>query len=141
MKRVDIVAWARKKSPWIMHLPCGGCNGCDIEIVAALTPLYDAERFGVLLKGTPRHADILLVTGVVTLQVRDRLKRVYDQVPEPKVVVAVGNCATSSEIFEGSYAVAGPLDKVIPVDVYVEGCPPKPEAILTGVLKAVEKLP
>ncbi|RLF14945.1 MAG: hydrogenase [Thermoprotei archaeon] len=124
-----------------MHFPCGGCNGCDIEVVAALTPLYDAERFGVLLKGTPRHADILLVTGVVTMQIKDRLKRVYEQVPDPKVVIAVGDCAISGCVFDGSYAVAGPVDKVIPVDVYIAGCPPKPEAILAGVVKALEKLP
>ena len=138
---MTLAGWARKKSPWVMHFPCGGCNGCDIEVVAALTPLYDAERFGVLLKGTPRHADILLVTGVVTMQIKDRLKRVYEQVPDPKVVVAVGDCAISGCVFDGSYAVAGPVDKVIPVDVYVAGCPPKPEAILAGVVKALEKLP
>jgi len=138
---VTLAGWARKKSPWVMHFPCGGCNGCDIEVVAALTPLYDAERFGVLLKGTPRHADILLVTGVVTMQIKDRLKRVYEQVPDPKVVVAVGDCAISGCVFDGSYAVAGPVDKVIPVDVYIAGCPPKPEAILAGVVKALEKLP
>ena len=136
---MTLASWARKKSPWVMHFPCGGCNGCDIEVVAALTPLYDAERFGVLLKGTPRHADVLLVTGIVTLQVRDRLKRVYEQVPEPKAVVAVGSCAVSGDVFDGSYAMAGPVDKVIPVDVYVPGCPPKPEAILAGVVKALEK--
>jgi len=138
---VTLAGWARKKSPWVMHFPCGGCNGCDIEVVAALTPLYDAERFGVLLKGTPRHADILLVTGVVTMQIKDRLKRVYEQVPDPKVVIAVGDCAISGCVFDGSYAVAGPVDKVIPVDVYIAGCPPKPEAILAGVVKALEKLP
>ncbi len=138
---MTLAGWARKKSPWVMHFPCGGCNGCDIEVVAALTPLYDAERFGVLLKGTPRHADILLVTGVVTMQIKDRLKRVYEQVPDPKVVVAVGDCAISGCVFDGSYAVAGPVDKVIPVDVYIAGCPPKPEAILAGVVKALEKLP
>lgn len=138
---MTLAGWARKKSPWVMHFPCGGCNGCDIEVVAALTPLYDAERFGVLLKGTPRHADILLVTGVVTMQIKDRLKRVYEQVPDPKVVIAVGDCAISGCVFDGSYAVAGPVDKVIPVDVYIAGCPPKPEAILAGVVKALEKLP
>jgi len=133
-----LVSLARRKSPWVMHVPCGGCNGCDIEVIAALTPLYDAERFGVLLKGTPRHADVLLVTGPVTIQIRDRLKRVYSQTPNPKTVIAVGSCSTSGCVFEGSYAFAGPLDKVIPVDVYVPGCPPKPEAIIQGLIKALE---
>lgn len=135
-----LVSLARKKSPWVMHVPCGGCNGCDIEVIAALTPLYDVERFGVLLKGTPRHADVLLVTGPVTVQIRDRLKRIYELTPDPKLVMAVGSCACTGCIFEGSYAVAGPLNKTIPVDVYVPGCPPKPEALIDGVVKALQRL-
>jgi NADH-quinone oxidoreductase B subunit len=134
-----VTTWARKKSPWIMHVPCGGCNGCDIEVLAALTPRYDAERFGVLQKGSPRHADILLVTGPVTTQVQERLKRIYNLAPNPKMVVAIGNCAATGEIFADGYAFAGPLDKIIPVDAYIPGCPPKPEAILDGLVKLLHK--
>lgn len=132
--------FARKKSPWIMHLPCGGCNGCDIEVVAALTPKYDAERFGVLQRGTPRHADILMVTGIVTAQVKDRLKRIYDLTPDPKYVCAFGSCAIDGDIFHEGYAFAGPLDQVIPVDIYVPGCPPRPEALIDGLVKLLNKI-
>jgi NADH-quinone oxidoreductase B subunit len=132
--------FARKKSPWIMHLPCGGCNGCDIEVVAALTPKYDAERFGVLQRGTPRHADILMVTGIVTAQVKDRLKRIYDLTPDPKYVFAFGSCAIDGDIFNEGYAFAGPLDQVIPVDIYVPGCPPRPEALIDGLVKLLNKI-
>jgi membrane-bound hydrogenase subunit mbhJ len=133
-----IINWARKKSPWIMHVPCGGCNGCDIEVVAALTPYYDVERFGILQKGSPRHADIFLVTGPVTFHIKDRLKRMYDMAPDPKIVVAIGNCAISGEMFDKSYTMAGPLDKLLPVSVYIPGCPPKPEAIIHGIAKALK---
>jgi membrane-bound hydrogenase subunit mbhJ len=136
---LKVATWARKKSPWIMHVPCGGCNGCDIEIVAALTPYYDLERFGVLQKGSPRHADILLVTGPVTIQIQESLKRIYDLTPNPKMVVAIGNCAITGEIFAEGYTFAGPLDRIIPVDAYVPGCPPKPEAIIDGVVKLLQK--
>jgi membrane-bound hydrogenase subunit mbhJ len=136
---LKVATWARKKSPWIVHVPCGGCNGCDIEIVAALTPYYDLERFGVLQKGSPRHADILLVTGPVTIQIQESLKRIYDLTPNPKMVVAIGNCAITGEIFAEGYTFAGPLDRIIPVDAYVPGCPPKPEAIIDGVVKLLQK--
>ncbi|MBS7643967.1 NADH-quinone oxidoreductase subunit B family protein [Candidatus Bathyarchaeota archaeon] len=136
---LKVATWARKKSPWIMHVPCGGCNGCDIEIVAALTPYYDLERFGVLQKGSPRHADILLVTGPVTTQIQESLKRIYDLTPNPKMIVAIGNCAITGEIFAEGYTFAGPLDRIIPVDAYVPGCPPKPEAILDGIVKLLQK--
>lgn len=135
-----ISSWARRKSPWIMHVPCGGCNGCDIEIVAALTPLYDLERFGALQKGSPRHADVLAVTGPVTVQGVDRMKRIFELVPDPKIVMAIGSCAVAGEAYTDSYSFAGPLDKIIPVDVYVPGCPPKPEAIIDGVAKALKIL-
>jgi NADH-quinone oxidoreductase B subunit len=136
----SLKSFARKKSPWVMHCPCGGCNGCDIEIVAALTPKYDLERFGVLQRGTPRHADILLVTGVVTQQVKDRLKRIYDMTPDPKHVVAVGSCAMDGDIFHDGYGYAGPLDKIMPVSAYIPGCPPRPEAIIDGVSKLLKKM-
>ncbi len=128
------------RSLWVFHVNTGSCNGCDIEIVAALTPRYDAERFGVKLVGTPRHADVLLVTGPVTKDMKDKLKRVYDQTPDPKVVMSIGNCGNSGGCFYESYNIDGPIDKVVPVDVYVAGCPPRPEAIIDGVVKAWKKL-
>ena len=118
----------------------GSCNGCDIEIVAALTPRYDVERFGIMLTGTPRHADVLLITGPVTRPMLPRLKRIYEQTPDPKAVIVVGGCGSTSGVFYESYNVVGPVDEVIPVDVYVPGCPSRPEAIIDGVVKAVTKL-
>ncbi len=128
------------KSPWVYHLNTGSCNGCDIEIIAALTPRYDAERVGVKLVGSPKLADILLVTGPVTRQMEKRVKNIYDQVPNPKAVVCVGVCGSTSGVFDGAYSIVGGVDKVIPVDIYVTGCPPRPEAIVLGVLKAAGKL-
>lgn len=136
----QVKAWARTNSPWIIHFNSGSCNGCDIEILATLTPRYDAERFGVKLQGSPRHADVLICTGPVTRQARDRLLRVYEQMPHPKFVIAVGSCALSGGAFQGCYNVVGQVDAVIPVDVYVPGCPPKPEAIIDGVVKLLGKL-
>ena len=96
-----ILTWARIKSPWIIHFNTGACNACDIEIIAALTPRYDLERFGVLLKGTPRHADVLVCSGPVTREVEPRLKRIYEQMAEPKFVIAVGTCACTGGVFNG----------------------------------------
>ena len=121
-----------EKSPWIFHINAGSCNGCDIELVSVLTPRYDAERLGFRLTGTPRQADIVVVSGPVTMQTRDRLVRTLAQVPEPRVVVSLGSCPRSGNVFKGSYAVAGPLDKYTHVDVSVGGCTPKPEAIEIG---------
>jgi NADH-quinone oxidoreductase B subunit len=135
-----IVNWARIKSPWIIHFNSGACNACDIEILASLTPKHDLERFGVLLRGTPRHADVLLCSGPVTKQTRDRLKRIYDQMAEPKFVVAVGTCACSGGVFNGCYCVGGGVDSVIPVNAYIPGCPVRPEAIIDGVVKLVSSL-
>ncbi len=132
--------WARINSPWAIHYNSGSCNGCDIEILATLTPRYDLERFGVKLQGSPRHADVLICTGPVTLQSRDRLKRIYEQMPEPKFVVAVGTCATSGGAFQGCYNVVGHIDEVIPVNAYIPGCPPRPEAIIDGVVKLLMSL-
>ncbi len=128
------------RSLWAFHVNTGSCNGCDIEIVAALTPRYDVERFGIKLVGTPRHADVLLVTGPVTRDMKDKLKRVYDQTPDPKVVMCVGNCGSTGGVFYESYNLVGPVDRIVPVDVYVPGCPPRPEAIIDGVVKAWKKL-
>jgi NADH-quinone oxidoreductase B subunit len=135
-----IVNWARIKSPWIIHFNSGACNACDIEIIASLTPRYDVERFGILLKGTPRHADVLVCTGPVTEQIRDRLVRIYEQMPEPKFVVAVGTCACSGGVFKNCYNVNGGIDAVIPVSVYIPGCPASPKAIIDGVVKLLESL-
>jgi membrane-bound hydrogenase subunit mbhJ len=129
-----------KKALWVFHLNTGSCNGCDIEIVAALTPRYDAERFGIQLVGSPRHADVLLVTGPVTKDMADRVKRIYEQVPAPKYVICVGSCGSTGGVFYNSYNTMGGVDKVIPVDVYIPGCPPRPEAVLHGVVKLWEKL-
>jgi len=115
------------------------CNGCILPVVAAISPRNDIERFGCVVKGSPRHADILLVEGPVTRKVLPRLKTIYNQIPEPKVVVGIGACTISKGIFKDCYNVCGPLDKVMPVDVYVPGCPPRPEAIIQGLLKALEK--
>ena len=132
--------WARVNSPWIIHFNSGSCNGCDIEILATLTPRYDLERFGIKLQGSPRHADVLICTGPVTRQARDRLVRVYEQMPDPKFVVVVGSCGLSGGVFEGSYAVLGGVDTVIPVNAYVPGCPPRPEAISHGVVALLDSL-
>lgn len=132
--------WARLNSPWAIHFNSGSCNGCDIEILATLTPRYDVERFGIKLKGSPRHADILICTGPVTRQAKARLLRIYEQMPEPKFVIAVGTCAISGGVFHGCYNVVGHIDEVIPVDVYVPGCPPRPQAIIDGVVTLLEKL-
>ncbi len=141
MKIIDkIVTWVRLKSPWIIHFNTGACNACDIEIVAAITPRYDMERFGVQLKGTPRHADVLVCSGPVTRQIRERLVRIYEQMPEPKFVVAVGTCACSGGVFEGCYNVEGGIDSVIPVSAYIPGCPASPEAIIDGVVKLLKSL-
>lgn len=126
--------WARLNSIWAVHFNSGSCNGCDIEILATLTPRYDVERFGIKLQGSPRHADLLLVTGPVTRQARERLLRTYEQMPEPKFVVSVGSCSISGGIFDGCYNVGGSVDEVIPVDVYIPGCPPRPEAVIDGII-------
>ncbi len=131
---------ATAKSLWLYHINAGSCNGCDIELVAALTPRYDAERLGCRLCGSPRQADIILVSGPITLQSRDRLIRTLAQVPEPKAVVSVGSCPCSGNVFKGSYAICGPLEKYCHVDVSVAGCTPKPEAILAGIAQAAEIL-
>ncbi|MBE0511904.1 NADH-quinone oxidoreductase subunit B family protein [Candidatus Bathyarchaeota archaeon] len=137
---MGLFKWARTRSPWIIHFNTGGCNACDIEVMATLTPRFDVERFGIIIRGSPRHADMLVVTGPVTRQVKDRVVRVYEQMPEPKLVIAVGTCAISGAPFIGCYNVYGGIDTVIPVNAYVPGCPPKPEAIIDGIVKLIPKL-
>ena len=140
MKLTDkIITWARTKSPWVIHFNTGACNACDIEIVAALTPMFDLERFGVLLKGTPRHADVILCSGPITRQIEKRLIRIYEQMPDPKFVVAVGSCACSGGVFHDCYSVKGGIDTAIPVSAYIPGCPVRPEAIIDGVVKLLSK--
>ena len=124
------------KSPWILHYDASSCNGCDIEVLACLTPMYDAERFGIINTGNPKHADIFVVTGSVNEQNIDVIKNLYNQMPDPKVVVAVGICAATGGIFQECYNVKGGIDHVIPVDVYVSGCAARPEAIIDGIVKA-----
>jgi len=128
------------ESLWAFHFNSGSCNGCEIEIVAAITPRYDPERFGIKLVGSPKHADLLIITGPVVKKMKDRLLRVYAQIPDPKVVMCVGTCGISGGVFYDSYNLDGPVDDVVPVDIYVPGCPPRPEAILHGVVKALAKL-
>jgi len=125
------------KSPWIIHYNGSSCNGCDIEVLACLTPMYDLERFGVINTGNPKHADVLLMTGAVNEKNIPVVKQIYDQMPGPKVVVAVGICASSGGIFRDCYNIIGGVDRVIPVDVYVPGCAARPEAIIDGVVKGI----
>ena len=132
--------WALKKSIWVFHVCSGSCNNCDIEILDCLTPKFDLERFGILLTGSIRHADVILASGAITRKALPRIKRIYEQMPSPKIVVAVGGCACSCGIFAGSYNIVGPFDKVLPVTAYIPGCPPKPEAIIDGVVKVINSL-
>ncbi len=132
---MSILTWARTRSPWLIHLNAGACNACDIEVLAALIPRFDLERFGAVLKGSPRHADVMVVSGSVPRKLKDRLKRIYEQMPDPKFVVAVGSCAISGGVFQDCYNVMEGVDKVIPVNAFIPGCPPKPEAVLDGVVK------
>lgn len=124
------------KSPWVVHVNCNSCNGCDIEFLACLTPIYDAERLGIINVGTPKQADILVVTGSANYKNIDVLKNIYNQMPEPKVVVAVGACACTGGVFHSCYNVIGGIDEILPVDVYVPGCCPKPESIIDGLIEA-----
>ena len=128
------------KSPWLLHYDGSSCNGCDIEVLACLTPVYDVERFGVINTGNPKHADIFLITGGINRQNEMVVKQIYAQMPENKVVVAVGICACDGGIFKDCYNILGGVDKVIPVDIYVPGCAARPEAIIDGVVKAIALL-
>ena len=129
-----------RRSPWILHYDGTSCNGCDIEVLACLTPLYDIERFGAVNTGNPKHADILLITGSVGSQNVPVVRQLYAQMPDPKVVVGVGTCAATGGIFAECYNVQGGVDKVIPVDVYVPGCAARPENIIDGVVAAIDIL-
>ncbi len=125
------------KSPWVLHYDGSSCNGCDIEVLATMTPLYDVERFGIINTGNPKHADVLLLTGGVNAQTAPVIRQLYNMMPDPKVVVACGICACDGGIFKECYNILGGADKVVPVDVYVPGCAVRPEALIEGVVKAV----
>lgn len=131
---------SRQKSLWVLHFDCGGCNGCDIEILAALTPKFDVERFGIINIGDPKQADVMLVTGPVNNRNKTVLRNLYDQMPNPKLVMAVGTCACTGGVFHNCPNILGGIDKVIPVDVYIPGCAVRPEQIIDGVVLALEKL-
>lgn len=136
----DNVARLFGRSLHVREVDAGSCNGCEVEIVSLSNPIYDIERFGIHFVASPRHADMLLVTGPVTRQMELALKRTYEATPSPKLVVACGGCAIGGGIFKGSYAVVGGVDRVVPVDVYIPGCPPRPEAILHGIFLALNKV-
>ena len=129
-----LLNWARGKSPWVTIFNTGGCNACDIEILACLMPRFDVERFGILARGSPRHADILIVTGAVTRQQASRLRRVWEQIPEPKYVIAMGACGAGGGVFQDLYHMEGSVERVIPVDIFVAGCPPRPDEIINAVV-------
>jgi Ni,Fe-hydrogenase III small subunit len=123
----------------IREVDAGSCNGCELEISGLASPIYDMERFGMHFVASPRHADLLLVTGPVTRNMEIPLRRTYEAMPAPKFVVAVGDCAKTCGVFKGSYAVVGPVERIIPVDVSIAGCPPEPSDILRGILEAVDR--
>ena len=125
----------------IREVDAGSCNGCELEISALGNPYYDMERFGLHFVSSPRHADCLLVTGPVTRNMAEPLRRTYDATPDPKIVIAIGDCAINCGVFKDSYAVVGGVDNVIPVNVFVPGCPPEPVDILRGILSALDRLP
>lgn len=124
----------------IREVDAGSCNGCELEIHALSNPFYDVERFGIRFVASPRHADVLLVTGPVAKNMREALKRTYDATPNPKWVVAVGDCALNGGCFAGSYAIVGGVSEVVPIDLHIPGCPPTPTAILKGLLALLQHL-
>lgn len=129
-----------KKSPWITYYDVSGCNGCNLEILATLTPRFDVERFGCVYKPSPRNADVLIVQGCLNKKAAPRLKKIYSQMADEKIVIAVGSCAITGGPFAEAYNFAGPIDKHVRVDMYVPGCPPRPEAIIDGLMKALKKV-
>ncbi|MCL2665879.1 MAG: NADH-quinone oxidoreductase subunit NuoB [Defluviitaleaceae bacterium] len=125
------------KSPWILHYDGSSCNGCDIEVLACLTPLFDVERFGAVNTGNPKHADVLLVTGGINAQNLPVVRQLYEQMPNPKLVIAIGACACTGGIFKDCYNILGGAEEAVPVDYFVPGCAARPEAIIDGVVKAL----
>ncbi|HOK40937.1 MAG TPA: NADH-quinone oxidoreductase subunit NuoB [bacterium] len=139
---MSLLKWCFKKSLWVFHFAASPCNNCDIEILDLLTPRWDIERFGMKLVGSPRHADVLLLTGSINKKIAPKVKEVYEQTAKPCIVAALGSCGCSMGIFdtEVNYNRAGPADNVIPIDIYIPGCPPKPEAMIMALVKAINKL-
>lgn len=137
----QLCRWAFPRALWVYHANTGACNGCDIEVINVLTPYYDAERFGIRLVGSPRHADVIIVSGPVTRQVAPALLRLIEAVPKPRLVVAVGGCGCGGGAWFDTYSVLGGADSTIPVDLYIPGCPPRPEAILYGIAMAMGLVP
>lgn len=137
---MGLKSFCLKKSLWVFHLAGASCNNCDIEILDVLTPRYDVERFGIQLVGSPRHADVILVSGSINQRDKPRVLEVYEQAAKPVFVVAFGACGCTGGIFAEGNTFAGPLDKIIPVDAYIPGCPPKPEAMLSGITKLIQKI-
>ena len=136
-----LISISRRKSPWVCRLNGGSCNGCDIEITPCLSPRYDVEQIGVELHGTPKHADIVLISGTLTVRSRQAILDIYAQVPNPKAVVALGSCPASGNVFAGSPLVLSEsLDTIVPVDVWVPGCPPRPQLIIEGIQSAARLL-
>ncbi len=131
---------SRKRSPWVYRINAGSCNGCDIEVAPCFSPRYDGEQIGALLQGSPKHADILLISGPITLRTKDMVKDVYDQIPSPKAVIALGSCPATGNVFHDSPTIVGSAEAVIPVDLYVPGCPPRPQAILEAIQTAADLL-
>lgn len=134
------MSWYNKrlaKSLWVFHVSASPCNNCDIEILDLLTPRYDVERLGIKLVGSVRHADVMLVSGIVNKKIEPRIKRLYKQAPKPIFVVAIGSCMSSQGVFKESYNRCKEVKEVIPVDMWVPGCPPKPEAMIEGVAKLI----
>lgn len=123
----------------VREVDAGSCNGCEVEITGLMSPVYDSERFGIHFVASPRHADLLLVTGPVTRNMEVPLRKTYEATPSPKLVVAVGDCARTCGVFKGSYAVAGSVDQIVPVDAFVDGCPPDPADILRGILTVLRR--
>lgn len=137
---MDIRQKALTKSIWVFHAACSPCNNCDIEILDLLTPKHDVERFGIMLAASVRQADALLVTGVPNYKTKERLKQLYSQTVKPCLVVAIGNCACGRVMFRESYNSPCNVDEVVPVDIYIPGCPPKPEAMIAGIARLIAKL-
>ena len=136
---LNVFREAATRSPWLYRINAGSCNGCDVELATtALIPRFDIERLGCRYCGSPKHGDIVLITGLMTTKLRPKVMRLFDEVPDPKVVVAVGACPISGGVYADSYGVEGPVDRHIPVDVNILGCPPRPQAIIAGLAKAIE---
>ncbi len=137
---MGLKSFCLKKSLWVYHFAGASCNNCDIEILDVLTPRYDVERFGMQLVGSPRHADVILISGSINQRDKPRLKEVYHQASKPVFVVAFGACGCTGGVFAEGITFAGPVDQIVPVDAYIPGCPPKPEAMISGLSKLMQTI-